>query len=185
MNGDLGKPARALGLLAAMGLAGACASAPETRQERRTLEQQAAMTLRGMIERDPTLEEVLDEAAGYVVFPEIGKGGAVVGGAQGVGVVYEDGMPIGYAALNQATFGAQLGGQTFSELIVFREQAALERLKAGNFDLTADASATAVASGAAARTTFEEGTAVFIAGQQGLMAEATVGDQQISFEPMA
>jgi lipid-binding SYLF domain-containing protein len=174
----------ALALALGAGLALGCASAPETRAEQRTLEEQAEATLAGMKARDPTLEPLLDEAAGYVVFPQIGKGGAIVGGAQGVGVVYENGVPIGYAALNQATIGAQLGGQTFSELIVFSRQEPLDRLKAGNFDLTADVSATALSSGAAARANFEEGTAVFLAGQEGLMAEASVGGQQISFEPM-
>jgi lipid-binding SYLF domain-containing protein len=172
-------------VLAGAWLVTACASAPETREEQQTLEAQADATLQGMVARDPSLRDVLDDAVGYVVFPEIGKGGAVVGGAQGVGVVYEDGMPIGTAALNQATIGAQLGGQTFSELIVFSEREPLERLKAGNFDLTADASATAITSGAAAQASFENGTAVFISGEEGLMAEASVGGQEISFEPMA
>lgn len=171
------------GLVSIASLVSACASAPETREERADVRKQAEATLDEMRARDPSLENVLESAYGYVVFPEVGKGAVVVGGAQGVGVVYEQGRMIGYAALNQATIGAQAGGQSFSELIVFSERDALERLKAGNLDLTADVSATALTSGAAAQARFEEGVAVFITSEEGLMAEASVGGQQISFEP--
>jgi len=49
----------------------------------------------------------------------VAKGGAIVGGAYGRGEVYEQGQKIGWSDLSQATIGAQLSGQTFSELILF------------------------------------------------------------------
>ena len=50
------------------------------------------------------------------------KGGAIVGGAYGRGEVYEQGKMVGWADLSQATIGAQLGGQSFSELILFESK---------------------------------------------------------------
>lgn len=162
-----------------------CAHAPASRQGQQAMDARAQATLQAMVAKDPSLRDVLDRSAGYVVFPSIGEGAALVGGAHGVGVVYENGRPTGFATLNQASIGAQLGGQTYAELIVFQTPDALNRLKAGNFNLTASASATALTAGAAAQADFEGGTAVFIQSQGGLMAAANVGGQQISYEPMA
>jgi lipid-binding SYLF domain-containing protein len=166
---------------AALWLAG-CATAPKTRAEERTLEEQASATLEMMKARDARLGELLDSAEGYVVFPEIGKGGALVGGAYGHGVVYEHGLPIGYVELSQASFGAQLGGQTFSELIVLRDRDALLRVKTDNFDLGGSVSAVALTAGAASAAQFEGGVAVFVMPRGGLMVDVSVTGQKINYQ---
>jgi lipid-binding SYLF domain-containing protein len=163
----------------------ACAHAPKTRSEQSALERKAQGTLDAMVDEDPTLRGVLDRSAGYVVFPEIGQGAAVVGGAHGVGLVYEQGRPIGTATLSQGSVGPQIGGQTYSELIVFEDRGALDRLESGNVDFTAGASAVALSKGAGASSTFENGKKVFVMGRGGLMAGADVGGQKITFEPFA
>src|SRR6185295_20379584 len=96
----------------------ACATAPKTASERRSLEESADATLGSMESRDPALKPLLDSAYAYAVFPDIGKGGAVVGAAYGRGVLFEQGRPAGYVELNQGSIGAQLGAQSFAELIV-------------------------------------------------------------------
>lgn len=168
-----------IGLLASV--LAACASAPESREDQLSLEARADATVQRMIERDESLGQLLARAPGYAVFPDVTSAGFVVGGSGGTGVVYENGVVVGYAELTGGSVGAQIGGQSFSELIVFETPEALDRFRAGNFDLSADASATAIRSGAAASTRFEGGTAVFIDDQSGLMASATVGGQQINF----
>src|SRR5262249_5853361 len=75
---------------------------------------------------DPSLQQQIASAYGYAIFPAVAKGGAIVGGAYGRGEVYEQGKMVGWADLTQATIGAQLGGQSFSELILFENKAALE-----------------------------------------------------------
>jgi lipid-binding SYLF domain-containing protein len=162
---------------------GACATGPQTREEERSLEGQAQATLDTMKARDPRLGELLGSAHGYAVFPEIGKGGALVGGAYGRGVVFEDGEPTGYLELSQASIGAQLGGQTFAELIVFQTEDALTRLKTDNFNIGGDVSAVALTSGAAGSVQFEDGVAVFVMPRGGLMVDLSVNGQKIDFEP--
>jgi lipid-binding SYLF domain-containing protein len=160
-----------------------CATAPDTKAERRTLDDQATATLDTMTARDPGLKELLDGSVGYAVFPEIGKGGAVVGGAYGKGVVFEGGAPVGYVELSQASIGAQLGGQTFSELIIFQDRDALTRLKTDNFDVGANMSAVALKTGAARAAQFEGGVAVFVMPRGGLMVDLSISGQKIDFEP--
>ena len=166
-----------------IGFVAACATAPKTESGKRDLEARADTTLRTMIQRDPSLQGLLGRSAGYVVFPEIGKGGVVVGAAYGRGVLYQGGRRIGFVELNQGSIGAQLGGQTFSELIVFQDQFAVERLKQGNFSLGANVSAVALNAGAAASADFQDGVAVFTVPRGGLMAELSVSGQQLNFEP--
>lgn len=165
-------------------LIGACATAPKTPSDRANLAARAEATLRVMKERNPNLQSVLNESIGYAVFPEIGKGGIGIGAAYGRGVLYENGRMIGFVELNQASIGAQLGGQTFAELIVLRDHAAIERLKGGSFSLGADVSAVALTAGAAATADFQNGVAVYVMPRGGLMAELTISGQQINYQPM-
>jgi lipid-binding SYLF domain-containing protein len=162
---------------------GACATAPKTEAGRQSLEARAAATLDSMRARDPGLQSVLDSAYGYAVFPDIGKAGVVVGAAYGRGILYEHGRPSGFVELNQGSIGAQLGGQTFSELIVFRDRLGVDTLKAGRFTLGANASAVALTAGAAASAEFTDGVAVFTMPLGGLMAELTISGQQLNYEP--
>ena len=161
----------------------ACATAPKTESERRSLEARADATLESMKGRDPGLPAVLDASYGYAVFPDIGKGGAVVGAAYGRGVLFEQGKMSGYVELNQGSIGAQLGGQTFAELVVFHDREPVDRLKAGTFEFGASASAVALTTGAAAGASFTDGVAVFTVPLGGMMAELTVSGQKLNFQP--
>ncbi len=176
---------RILRLTAIVALAlGACATAPKTASERSQLEARADATLTTMRERDPGLASLLRTSYGYAVFPDIGKGGFIVGGAYGRGILYERGKRIGYVELNQGSLGAQIGGQTFAELIVFRDPHAVQKLKNGEWSMGADASAVAIKAGASAAATFtEEGVAVFTMPRGGLMAELSVSGQKLNYQP--
>src|SRR5579883_2393644 len=54
---------------------------------------------------------------GYAVFPTIGKGGFVVGGAHGKGRVYRQGRFVGDTTVTQLSVGFQAGAQAYSEII--------------------------------------------------------------------
>lgn len=170
-------------LAGTLALVAACATTPKTPPEREALRNEANATLQSMTARDAGLAAMLDQSAGYVVFPEIGKGGALVGGAFGRGVVYQGGRPVGFASLNQASIGAQLGGQTFSEIIVFENLEALNALKDGKYNVSADASAIVLTTGAARKTQFQDGVAIFVVPRGGLMVDLSVGGQRLKYEP--
>ena len=165
------------------GLLISCSTAPSTPAARDVLLQQATTTMSEMNREDPGLDELTRKAYGYAVFPEVAKGGLVFGGGYGRGVVYEQGEHAGYADLSQASFGLQMGGQTYSEVIVFENKAALDLLKEGRVELAADASAVILKTGAAANARFVDGFAVFVRPIGGAMVEAAVGGQQVTFVP--
>src|SRR5262245_13453391 len=68
---------------------------------------------------DPAVSKLFASAYGYAVFPKITKAAVVVGGASGDGRVFEKNAYVGDIRVTQATVGAALGGQSFSEVIFF------------------------------------------------------------------
>lgn len=132
---------------------------------------------------DPGIETFFENAAGYAVFPSVGKGGFVVGGAYGKGLVIVNEQVDGYTKMTQATVGLQLGGQKYAQFIFFRDQAALEHFKRGNFEFGAQVSAVAITKGASRDANYDKGVVVFTVAGGGLMVEGTIGGQKFSYEP--
>jgi lipid-binding SYLF domain-containing protein len=133
---------------------------------------------------DPGLQKFFDTAAGYAVFPSVGKGAIGVGGAYGRGELFEGGKLAGYCTLTQASIGLALGGQAYTELIFFETKAALDQFKSGNFAFAAQVSAVALKSGVSANAKYADGVAVFTMGEAGLMYEASVGGQKFNYQPI-
>jgi lipid-binding SYLF domain-containing protein len=147
------------------------------------LEKESQQALANFLKADPSLQTLVSSSAGYAIFPGVGKGGLVVGGAHGKGVVYDKGKAIGTATLTQASIGAQAGGQSFAEIILFETSHALEDFKSGKFEMGADVSAVAAAEGAAKSANYKNGVAVFTLPKKGLMVQASVGGQKFKYEP--
>jgi lipid-binding SYLF domain-containing protein len=146
-------------------------------------EKRARETIAEFKRTDPSIDTFFKKAHGYVVFPEITKGAVGIGGAGGDGTVFEHGIAIGSSSMSQVTIGLQLGGQTYSEVIFFKDKTALDNFKSGKLELAAGASAIALKSGAATTADYSNGVAIFTMGKGGLMFEASVGGQKFSYEP--
>ncbi|HEY2404136.1 MAG TPA: lipid-binding SYLF domain-containing protein [Steroidobacteraceae bacterium] len=144
-----------------------------------------------------------NSAYGYAVFPTIGKGGLIVGGAHGSGHVYEKGKYIGNTSMTQLSVGFQAGGQAYSQIIFFEDKRALDEFTNGNFEfeagvsavaITAAAGGTAGTSGASAGasggkkdattrgSSYYKGMAVFTIVKGGAMYQATVAGQKFTFD---
>ena len=133
---------------------------------------------------DPGISKFFDGAAGYAVFPKVGKGGIGIGGAYGKGLVIVNDQAVGNTSLKQATIGFQLGGQVYSQFIFFEDDVALGHFQRGNWEMGAQASAVAVTLGASADANYDSGVAVFTHVGGGLMYEATISGQKFSYEPL-
>jgi len=154
-----------------------------------------------------TVAPFFDNSYGFAVFPTIGKGGLIVGGAHGEGRVYVGDTVTGTTTVTQASIGLQAGGQAFSQIVFFENQAAYDSFTSGNFEFDAKAEAVAIKAGASAQTstvgstagaggdsgegaggqaaaTYRKGTAIFTYAKGGLMAGAAVGGQKFKFEAM-
>lgn len=142
-----------------------------------------AGTIANFKNSDPSMKVFFEKAYGYAVFPTVAKAGMGIGGAHGKGKVYRRGEFIGITSLTQVTIGFQLGGQAYSEIIFFKDKAALDDFTSGNFEFGAQVSAVAVTAGASANADYSGGVAVFTLAKGGLMYEASVGGQKFGFTP--
>ena len=147
-------------------------------------EKKARDTIGAFKKTDKGLNAFFDKAAGYAVFPTVGKGAIGIGGAHGKGTVFAKGAAIGSTTLTQVTVGFQLGAQVYIELIFFKDDAALQNFKRGDYELGAQISAVAVTLGASADADYSKGVAVFTIAEGGLMYEAAVGGQKFKYEPI-
>ena len=159
--------------------------------EQKAREREAISTIDRFKEEDPQLDTFFASAYGYAVFPTVSKAGMGMGGAYGKGVVFQRGLlsamepkVVGFASLTQLTMGFQFGAQAYSEIIFFKDKQAIEEFKKGNYELNAQASAVAVKKGASRNADYSQGVAIFTLPKGGLMAEASVGGQKFSFEPL-
>lgn len=138
-------------------------------------------TISDFRKKDPSIQKFFDGSVGYAVFPTIGKGAIGIGGAHGTGELIVGGKAIGKVSMTQVTIGLALGGQSYSEIIFFEKQETLDGFKKNDFAFAAQASAVALASGAAFNARYRDGVAVFTVAKGGLMGEASVGGQKFSF----
>lgn len=152
-----------------------------------------------VFKRAEAVRPFFEDCYGYAVFPIVGKGGFVVGGAYGQGRVYQAGLITGTATITKITVGFQLGGQAFSEIIFFQDKRAYDEFTAGSYEFDASISAVVVTAGIQAKagsdggtagasagpatgiqapTGYYKGMAVFIHAKGGLMYEAAIGGQK-------
>ena len=137
---------------------------------------------------------------GVAVFPTIAKGGLGVGGSHGAGWVFRQGDYTGMVKMTQVTVGWQAGGQAFSQIIFFENEATYLNFTSGEFEFGAQASAVAITAGASASAStaggatagagssqakldYTGGMAVFTVAKGGLMYEAALGGQKFKFYP--
>jgi lipid-binding SYLF domain-containing protein len=165
-------------LLASFTATGLAVAAWDAKRERAALE-----TIEEFRDTNKKMARLFNDAYGYAVFPNVGKGGFGIGGAYGKGIAFENGIAIGTTKLYQVSLGFQFGGQAYSEIVFFEHKTAMGKFKAGNFKLGAQASAVAVTAGASADASFHNGVAIFTLIKGGLMYEASVSGQKFNFYP--
>ncbi|MFI5152851.1 MAG: YSC84-related protein [Chitinophagales bacterium] len=153
----------------------------QTTDKEKKLVKDSEDALKEFKKTDGSMQALFQSAAGYVVFPNVGKGAVGIGGAAGGGIVYEKGAIVGKAQLSQLTIGFQAGGQAYRELLFFENKDALDRFKNDKVEFSAQASAVAVTAGASANAKYTNGIMIFTEQKGGLMYEASVGGQKFDY----
>jgi lipid-binding SYLF domain-containing protein len=152
-----------------------------------------------------TAQPFFDHAYGYAIFPTVGKGGFILAGGFGKGRVFVAEDPVGDTTLTQASFGFQIGGQAYTQIIFFEDERAFREFSEGSFEFNGKVNATVIKASAHATTGtagstagasggvddvenvspgYYKGMAVFIIATGGLMFEASVGGQRFSYRPI-
>ncbi len=140
---------------------------------------------------------------GYAVFPTIGKGAFVVGGAYGKGRVYEHGKYVGDTSLAQVSVGFQAGGEGYSQIVFFQDKRAFDEFTKGNFEFDAGVRVVAITASAGGQAgtagvsgdasagkkdvanagRYYKGMAVFTIVKGGALYQASLAGQKYSYKP--
>lgn len=92
---------------------------------------------------------IVDSAEGVAVFPGLLKGGFIVGGQRGRGILSvrdpktREWSAPAFLTITGGSFGAQIGGQAVDLILVVRDRRGLEQLVGNQFKIGADASVAA------------------------------------------
>ena len=71
-------------------------------------------------------KKFLDNAKGYVIFPDVKEAGFFLGGKYGEGALRVNGVTKGYYSITSASMGMQMGMQQYSLVIAFTTDHALK-----------------------------------------------------------
>ena len=140
-------------------------------------------TLQRFYAEYPQGRQLANKAAGMLVFPEVTKGGLVVGGAYGKGALLVDNKIVDYYSTSSGSIGLQAGYQEHSQIIMFMTPEALTKFQnSSGWEIGADTSVAVVDKGAAGKIdtkTFDQPVVAFVFGQEGLMGSLSLEGSKI------
>ncbi|RIL08918.1 MAG: twin-arginine translocation pathway signal protein [Proteobacteria bacterium] len=148
------------------------------------MEKEARKALQDLYASTSSAKVLGDQAKGILVFPSIAKGGFIVGGQYGEGVLFKNGAATGYYNTAAASFGLQAGLQKFGYALFFMSESDLKYLnKSDGWEVGVGPSITVVDTGLAGSfttTTAREGVYAFFFDQKGLMAGLGIQGSKIT-----
>ena len=148
------------------------------------LQTKSKAALESLLAQNVTAKELVDQARGILIFPEIIKGGLIVGGQYGQGVLYKGDEVASYHNIAGASFGLQFGGQTLSQAFFFMTDEALDYLKKSKgFEIGGDVDVAVVDDGLGkdlGTSTAKDSIMAFVFGQEGLMAGVSLKGSKIT-----
>ena len=134
--------------------------------------------------RSPAAKELAAVAKGILIFPNVVKGGLIVGGQYGKGALRMGGKTAGYYNTAAASYGLQAGVQSFGYAMFFMTDAALKYLKeSAGWEVGVGPSIVVVDEGVArslSTSTAKEDVYVFFFDQKGLMAGLGIQGSKIT-----
>jgi lipid-binding SYLF domain-containing protein len=138
------------------------------------LNRKASAALKTLYAQSPAAKALAAKAKGVLVFPDIVKGGFIVGGQIGDGVLRVADKTTGYYRSVAASYGLQAGIQSFGYALMFMDADSLAYLdKSDGWEIGVGPSIVVVDAGVAkslSTTTLQSGVYAFIFSQKGLMA---------------
>jgi len=148
----------------------------------RTLHSDCIAAMNTLQEKHKDVKELLEKAHGFAVVPGVGRASLALGGAYGVGEVFEKEKVVGYSGIIKVDLGVQIGGTNFHEIIVFNDKKVFKEFKGGKYAFSADAGVAIVKAGAQASRSFGAGTVVFVFNEGGELLDLSIGIQKFIFK---
>lgn len=140
----------------------------------RKIENKSRSAIERLYRSNPKARTLANHAEGVLVFPDIVKGGLVLGGAYGDGALYQRNRPTGYYRSISASYGLQAGLQKYGYALFLMDDEAMRSLnRTGGWEIGSAPNLTVLdkgISGSVSTTTLKKGTYAVFFDQKGLMA---------------
>ena len=149
------------------------------------LERRAAQAILSMRDKVARSHPYFDDAYAMAVWPGITRVGFGFGGAYGKGVVIEQDETVGTVGYWQFSSGIQAGAKNFAMVLFFKDKAALDSLKRGDFQFMGQAGIDVGTFGAHGTPTYNEGVAVIPLTRFGLMGEFAASGVKFNYKPIS
>lgn len=186
-------PIRTICLAAAVALGGivmvGCTTTPPSAQaapaaDRASMESQIDATLSRLYNVVPGSREMVQRAAGVLVFPAVVGGSFVVGAEHGRGALQIGGRTVEHYSTTAGSLGFQAGGQSKAIIYVFNSKDALDKFRSSK-GWSAGADATVAvgnigANGSVDTQTLQQPVASFVLTNVGLEAGVSVQGAKIT-----
>ncbi len=144
----------------------------------------ATQALNTLYQNNPNARNLGDKAVGILIFPSIVKGGFIIAGQFGDGVLRKGGKPVAYYRSLAASYGFQAGAQAFGYVLFFMDNASIQYLdKSGGWELGTGPSLVVLDSGFGrnlSTTTLQKGVYALIFNQKGLMGGTGIQGTKIT-----
>jgi lipid-binding SYLF domain-containing protein len=127
--------------------------------------------------------ELVNQARGVLVFPDVLRAGFMFGASHGQGALRVGGTTRSYHSTTSGSFGIQAGAQSSAVFLLFMTQDALDRFQnSSGWQIGADASVTMISVGANAAistATAQQPVIGFVLSNRGLMAGISMDGTRI------
>ncbi|HEU4431320.1 MAG TPA: lipid-binding SYLF domain-containing protein [Myxococcota bacterium] len=159
-------------------------SLPARAASKREIETKSTAALKALLDSTPAAKTLAEDAKAILIFPEIVKGGFIVGGQVGSGMLQEHGKAAGYYRSFAGSYGLQAGVQSFGYVLMFMDDESRAYLdKSKGWEIGVGPSIVLVDEGVGKNlttTTLKKGVYAFIFDQKGLMAGIGIQGSKIT-----
>lgn len=150
----------------------------------RSIDREVDNALQTLYQTTPAAKELSKIAKGILVFPNVIKGGLIVGGQYGEGALRVGKKTTGYYNTVSASYGLQAGAESFGYALFFLDKKKLNYLKKSEgWEIGVEPNFVIVDEGMArslSTTTAKSGIYAFFFNHKGLMAGLTIQGSKIT-----
>jgi lipid-binding SYLF domain-containing protein len=140
--------------------------------------------LSNLFQQERSAQDLVNRAAGVLVFPSVGEAGFIVGASRGTGALRIGGKSVSYHATTSGSIGFQAGAQSTAVFLLFMTEDALRNFQnSRGWTVGADASVTLLTVGATAQVTTataQQPVVGYVLSNRGLMAGVSLDGSRIT-----
>jgi len=151
---------------------------------RKAIDASVDSSLSTLFQQVPGSQDLVNRAAGVLVFPNVMEAGFIFGASRGQGALRVGGKTVSYHATTSGSVGFQAGAQSTAVILLFMTQDALQRFQnSRGWTVGADASVTLLTVGAQAQmttATAQQPVIGYVLSNRGLMAGVSLDGARVT-----